>query len=383
MKQYLILALILNFRSACYQFLSKRLLATRQNAIVPLFYSVQQYRLIGNASSCRTILFFMCIIMAHANVSFGDEVLYKNKKQIQDMTKAEREELLNKYHQFKKLSPDQKEQLRELYKATREDNQLNEAKTVYYQWLGTLDPWDRANLRNEKDPQERIKLVRKLLARQKNTQNYSRMDFIDLFDEGILEDDQLILTPEELQSLFDQLEKKLLIGRKENSRLKELKPLHKQLTIMRMLQDKRRKKLVDAVDKTLMKSIENQQIKEELAKIENSQSKIEKMNEFVINSLLYQIRKNINEQKPTEAEEKEFFNQLDSATQDRLLSAPEDIRKFHLRMEILKQKNPDLINEFWMVMSPRVKKYRGGSRGRRSRFKDRNNDGPRSKKRPQ
>ena len=79
------------------------------------------------------------------------------------MSAVERERLIKQYEQFTAMSSERRDALRRLHAEIERDAQSNgNLQTVlvnYQSWLATLTPWQRAEVRNEPDPEKRLALV--------------------------------------------------------------------------------------------------------------------------------------------------------------------------------------------------------------------------------
>jgi hypothetical protein len=325
-------------------------------------------------SALTGILLVLILLVFHEDLKAWDQSLEKNKTSIQGMTKTEREELLNKYRHFKKLTRDEKRNLRELHKATRKNNDLGEAKTVYSHWLRSLDPISRTELRNEKDLQKRIKLVKKILQEQKSQRNHRRPGKSDFpFNGRFPEDDRPKLSAEELESIFSIIESIIKITEEQRTKLNGMKPLEKQIAIMTFLLEKRRQPFEKKTVEKIIQTIKNEEITSNLEQIKRPELRTIMFSKLLAGSLFSQVQIIISEQNLSAEEEKEIFDQLDSSFQDRLLSMPEEERKKRLRMEYLKKKNRPLYENVRKLLS-QVKKHPPGSQNRRRPFgRDREN----------
>ncbi len=320
------------------------------------------------------ILLVLVLLVLHGDLKALDQSLEKNKTSIQGMTKTEREELLNKYRHFKKLTRNEKRNLRELHKATRKNDDLGEAKTVYSHWLGSLDPISRTELRNEKDPQKRIKLVKKILQEQKSRRNHRRPGKSDLLFNGrFLDDDRPKLSTEELESIFGIIESKAKITKEQKNILNDMNPLEKQITIMSYLLKKPRHLFDKKTFDELMQAIENEQIIADIEKTNHPERRVMIFSRLLAGSLIAQIKIIISEQKLTAKEEKEIFDQLDSPLQDHLLSMPEEERKKRLRIQYLKKKKRPFYNIVIELQNQIEEKISGPKKRRRPFMRDRKN----------
>lgn len=103
-----------------------------------------------------------------------------NRKKIEAMTPAQRAQLKRNYEKYQKLSVEDKQRFRELHSATRTQPELNRVMRSYCDWVKTLSPWEQEDLRKEKDPKERLKLIRKFRSQQIDPKR--RSDFRDFYE---------------------------------------------------------------------------------------------------------------------------------------------------------------------------------------------------------
>jgi hypothetical protein len=99
----------------------------------------------------------------------------ENLARLSRLSAPERENLKRNLQEFRALPAAEKERLRALQRALQADAQsggrLNRVLDAYYDWLKTLSPGQRSDLRNEADPVRRSQQVGALLQRQESAES--------------------------------------------------------------------------------------------------------------------------------------------------------------------------------------------------------------------
>jgi hypothetical protein len=94
--------------------------------------------------------------------------------QLSRLSAPERENLKRNLQEFRALPNAEKERLRTLQRALHSDEKaggrLNRVLDAYYDWLKTLSPGQRSDLRNEADPVRRAQQLSALLQRQESAE---------------------------------------------------------------------------------------------------------------------------------------------------------------------------------------------------------------------
>ncbi len=103
-----------------------------------------------------------------------------NREKIEAMTPAQRAQLKRNYEKYQTLSAEDKQRFRELHSATRTQPELNRVMRSYCNWVKTLSPWEQEDLRKEKDPKERLKLIHKYRSQQIDPKR--RSDLRDFYE---------------------------------------------------------------------------------------------------------------------------------------------------------------------------------------------------------
>jgi len=88
------------------------------------------------------------------------------RQHIAAMSSTERARLERNLHTFLQLSRDQRARYVELHQFIASDAHRNDVLHAYLDWLKTLSPWQRDELRNTANPKERMQRVREFLEEQ-------------------------------------------------------------------------------------------------------------------------------------------------------------------------------------------------------------------------
>ncbi len=124
----------------------------------------------NNARSGARIC-LMLLIAAGCAIARGDAGARDlHQKQIADKSESERARLQRAFREFRALPADDQRKLRLLSDLLKEDDRnqggLRGIMNQYHDWLGTLTPGQREDLRKQTDPNVREKRVRELLKEQ-------------------------------------------------------------------------------------------------------------------------------------------------------------------------------------------------------------------------
>jgi hypothetical protein len=171
-----------------------------------------------------TLLLPLLAIAGPAGIARGDTAdaqhRAQHRREIEQMTSAQRSRLRTKFAEFRKLSADEQNRLRQLDRALKEDRrqtggELTNVMTDYIGWLETLDPGQRQDLRSETTPEGRERHVRRIIAEQQERAEHlaSRRG---RYREG--------LSPADLDAVLGVVEKHLREkGPRSSPQLEELK----------------------------------------------------------------------------------------------------------------------------------------------------------------
>lgn len=128
----------------------------------------------------KLVLWWLCVSVLLALgtaplLSIGDQAAREQEAQhreaIRQMSQSERERLNRNFQAYQRLSEAQIRAYQEFHDKleqdrTQHDGELAEALQHYHEWLSTIEPYQRDQLRRTSDPQERIQLVKQILKDQ-------------------------------------------------------------------------------------------------------------------------------------------------------------------------------------------------------------------------
>lgn len=113
-------------------------------------------------------LFVLMAVQSEAN-NAETSAMKANRERVEEMTARERERLKTNQEKFRKLSPAEKQSIREFHTAVAADNDLNSTLAAYHHWLGTLPSKERDAVLSA-DSEHRIEAIERLIAKQRGPQ---------------------------------------------------------------------------------------------------------------------------------------------------------------------------------------------------------------------
>ncbi len=118
---------------------------------------------------CLAFLVALCCAVARGD-SLTPEAREARRQEIARKSESERARLQRSFKAFRELPQAEQDWLRQFAKELKEDDRgegkLRSVMNEYYEWLSTLTPGQRDDLRKESDPNRRDKQVRDLLKKQ-------------------------------------------------------------------------------------------------------------------------------------------------------------------------------------------------------------------------
>lgn len=95
--------------------------------------------------------------------------LEKNRQTIASMTLSERDRLDRNFQAYQQLTTDDVNSLKNFHAKLEQDRaehagQLSNALNTYYEWLGTIQPYQRDRLKQTSDPEERVALIHEIMS---------------------------------------------------------------------------------------------------------------------------------------------------------------------------------------------------------------------------
>lgn len=102
--------------------------------------------------------------------------LAENRQRIADMSPYERADLEESYAEFRSLPEHERDQYRRLHAELAGNSQLRQIFDDYQNWLRTLTPYQRLELRQETDWARRLEIVRRFRQEQQSEQQRRRSE---------------------------------------------------------------------------------------------------------------------------------------------------------------------------------------------------------------
>ena len=130
-----------------------------------------------------TLLAVLLAVWAPSRASAGlsSAELAKRSQEVEQMTAIDRDRLQRNWKTFATLPENRKQHFRQLHQQLEDDRktgggQLIQTLQTYALWLQTLTPGQRADLRDAKDPAQKLELVKKFKEEQDRRQESRALD---------------------------------------------------------------------------------------------------------------------------------------------------------------------------------------------------------------
>lgn len=255
-------------------------------------------------------------------------------ERIRQMSAVERAALQHNFETFKQLSSADQSRYRELDRRLNEDaksggRELGKVMDNYVQWLGTLSPVQRSELRSLTDPGEKLGRVQRLLNEQQQKQQQTSPG--PMFPGGLAGRDgfrqPFRLTPEDFSSVMEVVEGPL--APQDKQRLRQL-PQHKRhlQAIELSLQYARandRKFPDPELQGKMIAAIGSEKIRSKVAEITAPEWKRQMICMQLLGGLMAEWTRELEKDKPKESELSQFRESLGDdqkrhfASQDRAI----------------------------------------------------------------
>lgn len=141
-----------------------------------------------------------------------------NRQRIAAMSEAERDRVRRAQDEFRRLSPSERDSVRRLHQAVELQPDLKQAFLDYESFLGTLDPAEREELRQQPDPAKRLARVEAIVAERDSRGRGS--SFGGRFIDGP------ILSPDRLDEASNVVLESLHLPASEEQRLRAIEEDH-------------------------------------------------------------------------------------------------------------------------------------------------------------
>lgn len=273
------------------------------------------------------------------------------QKEIALKSEADRARLQRNFDTFRALPAAEQERLRlldmELKEDARNQGRLRQIMDEYYNWLATLTPGQREDLRKETDPSRREKLVRTLLKEQQDQADLTSPAKGAKAPRGLSAKDLDAV----LSVIEDAMRKRQTLSPSEIEQLEKKHGLARHTAILdlafRSGQNNRpaqppawiSKEVIDAMVEMISNEGQARPLKGQAFRDQPG----ERWRRMFL--LVYQgVRSEYEQKKPDQAALEEFFVQLNSSEQDGIMRLPFDRQQeqlMHVYITKMSEKDPD------------------------------------------
>jgi hypothetical protein len=275
----------------------------------------------------------------------------KNRQQIANMSATERARLKRNFDKFRALSADEQARLRRLDEALKADRReqggLSQTMGAYVEWLGTLQPGEREDLRHETSPDRRVKLVADLVKEQQQRQSFDPTG-------ARLANRRRGLSPEDLDSVLAVLElavrERHLLSPQKAAELEAKQGLHRHVGIVETIlpgadRDGRPQPpllwpipddVIEAMTAAISDSEHRRLIERGIGTDRSSFARGRRLFQFVYGGIWAEFE----QLKPDEAELDRFFAELKAPQQGEIMSLPIERQERQL-LQLYIEAHPD------------------------------------------
>lgn len=244
------------------------------------------------------------------------------------LSQRDRELVLRNWEQFRQLPPDQREAILKLHQDLEQDRgqggRLRQVMETYGEWLKTLTPGQREDLRRQTDPTKRAALVRALRSQQVDDEHrqITATPTLDLnpftWNTGPKINAPVILSREELDRFFN-----LLIADSPVKSLIEQKPTLERFrdSLEFSLQQSNEQRRWLPANRVLefAKEIANPKLDEILRGIDQATVRRLVLARVVLASIQAEVQREFQAKLPDDGKLQEFYESLDATTRNRLM----------------------------------------------------------------
>lgn len=285
----------------------------------------------------------------------------QRRERIAAMSAAQRQQLQRNWSAFQALPPERRRDYRVLHDQLRDDQQrggkLSAVMDRYSAWLATLDPWQRDELRNETDPDQRLALVRKFKAEQEESQSHGRemlptgmgSPFSGWFLSRIPALDEA-----DLEAVMQVAAGSLPLSNQERAALRQLTPAQRHARILvhalRQQADRSSRRLAWPDDNTAAKMATVVKNEEARRWLESSRMSSDQRRYMLFGRILKSIFVEMNEVaqtlKPPRDQLEAFIRNVDPRERDELLKLPHQEARHRLLYLYLIEQQPEEFREY-------------------------------------
>lgn len=268
----------------------------------------------------------------------GDDTFEANRQRIEAMTATDRAALQYKFNLYKSLSDADRQKYEVLHRALDEDarqsGNLRQVMGRYQQWLKTLDPFQRAELRKAADVNERMQLVRRYLEEQqtkpKGTSSGGSPIPLPPAIARIIQGGGLRVAPQDIEPPLALLADRLDIAPAKRLELQEL-PAHKRHAMVLATaidqsekRDPQSRWPSELLARDLIESLPDPEVRRKMGTLPNNDARRDMLRFYLMRGVAAEWQVELEKRRPTEAQLLQFSSTLDQKLRDELAGMPKE-----------------------------------------------------------
>jgi len=269
------------------------------------------------------------------------------RRQIQAMSAAERDRLERQFQTYRDMSPEHRAELGRMHREIEEDakraGNLRDVLQNYHDWLKTLSPWQREELRRASDNQTKLTLIRDFLEHQDNgpSRYRSGRPRSPFYMPGPFADAPT-LGNDDLAALTVKLEKSAQLPQPLREELQELDGSRRTLRLLAHQAKGRggRGEWLDVEEITA--SISDAEVRARIDEVVDDEERRRFVGAIVVKSLMVQWRAQTERVLPNDDQIQTFYEQLEPKLRDELMQLPSAEFQEEVRARYMREQAPDL-----------------------------------------
>lgn len=272
----------------------------------------------------------------------ADDILAQRRSEIEAMTETERNRLKHNYERYLKLNDEERKRCHKLHNAVENDASLRDTLTAYHEWLKTLSPWKRDELRKTTDPQARLELIRKIKDEQ-NARDRQRRDWFRRSNYGRGPGFGHYMNREEFATFMQNVEAILRSNsddpplfdhsKIDQDKLKELESLDGSARYVQLMEillnasemppiPRRGRWVSDRMTERMIAAIPNDDVRQQFEKSDTPVSRRLWLVAHLVGGLMMETQAEWKVQQPTQEELAKFFKELDTDDREKIQRLP-------------------------------------------------------------
>lgn len=299
---------------------------------------------VGLALACLVSIAVVPVMLSAGGPDSGE--LERRRERVEAMSKVERDQLRHNFEVYQGLSEEQRTRCRKLHQAVASDSDLKATMENYLEWLKTLSPWKREELRKEKDPEKRMKLIRQF----KQDQDEKRDERSEWYRGGRGRWGYVPkLDSDEFAALTDKIEAHLQLPPHKQRELDFLKGFERHVKVVRALlflpsevsqvDGLRVRQLPDELVNRLIQAVPNDRDRRILESKPEGDHRRGTFIGMLFRSLFAEAWNEFERNPPTDDELHEYFMSLEGEPRDELMRAPANEAKSKLLWKYFHEKS--------------------------------------------